>query len=200
MIVDRDDHPVTPDLVLRAYWAGCFPMADDRQGRFSWYRPRARAVITWDRFRIPRSLARFGRRGMVKVTFDLDFEGVITACAQRTPTWICHDIQTLFTLLHQAGHAHSIEAWDGEGQLVGGTYGLALGGCFTAESMFHRLPNAGKWCLVRLVAHLQACGFAFLDCQQLSPAVGQLGAWTIDDSTYDAWLQRHEVAAGWKAG
>src|SRR5687768_13328609 len=137
-IEDADGYPVTAEMILGAYRHRCFPMAEHRRGKLRWYRPATRAVITWDRFRIPDSLAKRMRRPPYAISVDGDFAAVINACAQRSSTWISGDIERLYCELHRLGHAHSLEARDADGELVGGLYGLAIGGCFCGESMFHR--------------------------------------------------------------
>lgn len=187
-VVDADGYEVTPELVLEAYRQRCFPMAEERGGPLRWYRPTRRAVITWDRFRIPDSLAKRLRNRPYTITVDGDFPAVIAACAERASTWISHDIEALYTELHRRGHAHSLEARDADGALVGGLYGLVIDGCFCGESMFHRADDAAKMCVVRLVAILQERGFALLDCQQQTPHMARFGAYEIDDATYAALL------------
>lgn len=184
---DADGHPVSPELVLTAYRQGCFPMAEERDGRFSWFRPRHRAIITWDRWKVPRSLAKTARRQPFTLTIDRDCPTVIATCARRDETWICHDIEALYVALHRQGHVHSVEAWDGE-RLVGGLYGLALGGCFCGESMFHDADDAAKLCVMHLVAHLQARGFTLLDCQQQTPHMERFGAHEVTAEDYTRLL------------
>lgn len=183
-IRDADGHPVTPELILAAYAERCFPMADSRNGRLRWYRPAMRAVITWDRWRIPRSLEQRLRHPPCTVTVDRAFALVIAACAERSSTWISGDIERLYGELHRLGHAHSLEAWDAAGDLVGGLYGLCLGGCFCGESMFHRINDAAKICVVHLVERLRSRGFRLLDCQQQTPHMARFGAREIGDDEY----------------
>ncbi len=184
MILDADGHPITPEVVLRAYQLRCFPMAEHRRGRLRWYRPETRAVITWDRWKVPESLRKRLKSDPFTISVDLDFSAVIAACAKRTSTWISKDIEQLYTTLHQQGHAHSVEARDASGTLVGGLYGLAIGGCFCGESMFHRADDAAKACVVHLVGILRQRGFAVLDCQQQSPHMQRFGAYEIADADY----------------
>jgi len=187
-VIDADGWPVTPEMVLAAYGERCFPMADHRNGRLRWYRPAVRAVITWDRFTVSDSLARRLRRQPFAITCDRAFPAVIAACAQRRSTWISRDIERLYSALFRLGHAHSVEAWDAAGTLVGGLYGLALRGCFCGESMFHRVDDAAKACVVHLVARLQARGYRVLDCQQQTPHMQRLGAYEISDADYAVLL------------
>ncbi len=186
---DADGYPVTPEVIVTAYWQRLFPMADTRRGRFRWYRPEVRAVITWDRYKIPVSLAKVMKRQPYRITIDAAFDRVIAACAERSSTWISHGIERLYTALHHLGIAHSVEAWRGE-ELVGGLYGLCLGSCFCGESMFHRADDASKICLVHLAEHLQERGFDLLDCQQQTPHMERFGAREIPDNAYAELLER----------
>ena len=185
---DADGTVITPGLVLQAYWQGCFPMADDRNGRLRWYRPTMRAIITWDRYKVPRSLAKVARRKPYALTIDRAFASVVAACAKLATTWISEDIESLYIQLHQLGHAHSVEAWDGSGRLVGGLYGIALGSCFCGESMFHLADDAAKICVMHLVEQLQSRGFTLLDCQQQTPHMERFGAYEVDERTYAGLL------------
>jgi leucyl/phenylalanyl-tRNA---protein transferase len=193
-VIDADGFEITPDIVLHAYRQRCFPMADDRNGRLRWYRPSERAVITWDRWKVQRSLAKRIRQAPFDIAIDRDFPAVIAACAERDATWISHDIAALYTELHRMGHAHSIEARDPSGALVGGLYGLAIGGCFCGESMFHRADDAAKICLVTLVERLKARGFLLLDCQQQTPHMERFGSYLISDKKYAELLAGCEGA------
>ena len=187
-VYDVDGHAVTPAGLVSAYSQRCFPMADHRGGPFAWFRPSERAVITWDTWKVPRSLAKVWRKKPYRLTCDQAFTDVIHACAQRSETWISHDIERLYAALHQLGIAHSCEAWDADDNLVGGCYGLALGGCFCGESMFTRADNAAKLCVMHLVDHLQASGFSILDCQQQTPHMQRFGATEIGDAAYEKML------------
>jgi leucyl/phenylalanyl-tRNA--protein transferase len=184
IVHDVDGNPVSPATVLEAYAQRCFPMADHRHGPFAWFRPSERAVITWESWKVPRSLAKTWRRHPYRLTCDTAFDAVIEACADRSETWINHDIDTLYRALHRLGIAHSIEAWDHRDRLVGGCYGLALGGCFCGESMFHRAADAAKLAVVQLVRHLRAGGFQLLDCQQQTPHMARFEAQEISDARY----------------
>lgn len=191
VVIDADGTPVDPDLVVRAYRARCFPMADHRGGAIRWYRPARRAVITPATWRVPRSLAKVARRRPYALSIDRAFDAVIAACAERGDTWIGRDVESLFRALHARGRAHSVEAWDAAGALVGGLYGLRLGGCFCGESMFHRASDAAKLCVVHLAERLWANGFGLLDCQQQTPHMERFGAVEIDDEEYARLLERH---------
>ena len=190
LVFDADGTPIMPDLLLHAYRDRLFPMAEDREERFRWFRPPVRAVITWDTWRIPRSLKKIAKKQPYRISFDEDFEGVIAQCAERSDTWICRDIERLFIAAYKRGYAHSVEAWRDD-ELVGGLYGLCIGGCFCGESMFHRADHASKLCVIALVERLQASDFGLLDCQQQTPHMQRFGAYEVTDSAYAALLAQH---------
>lgn len=179
---------LTPDMLLRAYAIGVFPMAEDRDDpELFWVDPRMRGVIPFDQMHVPRRLARTIRSGRFQITFSQDFEGVIEGCAEkvedRPRTWINDRIITLYSSLYHMGHAHSVECWR-DGQLVGGLYGVSLGGAFFGESMFSRERDASKVALVYLVARLIAGGFTMLDTQFITNHLSQFGAMEIPRSEY----------------
>jgi leucyl/phenylalanyl-tRNA---protein transferase len=181
---------LTPDGVELAYRHGIFPMADEGSGEILWFRPDPRAIMPLDGFHISRSLARTLRRGIFEVRVDTDFEGVMRGCADRPEgTWISERFVEVYGALHRAGKAHSVEAWR-DGRLVGGAYGLALGGAFMAESMFHRETDASKVALTALVARLQERGFTLLDVQYVTPHLESLGAVDITRREYERRLER----------
>ncbi|WP_455388495.1 leucyl/phenylalanyl-tRNA--protein transferase [Petrachloros mirabilis] len=169
-----------PERLLEAYRHGIFPWYDDAQP-ILWWSPDPRAVLFPDKLHISRSLERTIRRGTFTLTLDRCFREVMTQCAGPRPqypeggTWITSAMIEAYTRLHDLGYAHSIEAWKEE-QLVGGLYGVAIGGAFFGESMFSRAADASKVALVTLVRQLQAWGFQIFDCQQTSPHVMRLGA------------------------
>jgi len=179
---------LTPDMLLRAYAIGVFPMAEDRNDpELFWVDPRLRGVVPLDRFYVPKRLRRTIRAGRFHVTFDHDFEGVIEGCAESTTerprTWINDRIVTLYTSLFHMGHAHSVECWR-NGELAGGLYGVTLGGAFFGESMFSRDRDASKVALVHLVARLRAGGFVLLDSQFITGHLRQFGATEIPRAEY----------------
>jgi leucyl/phenylalanyl-tRNA--protein transferase len=184
---------ITPEIMLRAYAAGIFPMAESAEdpGLF-WVEPELRGVIPLDRFHLPGRLARTVRSDRFEVRVDGEFEHVIAACAEAKPdrpeTWINGRIREIFTELFRLGHAHSVECWR-EGRLVGGLYGLALGGAFFGESMFHRETDASKVALVHLVARLRRGGFRLLDAQFQTGHLAQFGTQEMPKSTYQAMLE-----------
>ena len=180
---------VTPDLLLRAYAMGVFPMAEARDSaEVHWVDPRLRGILPLDGFHISRSLARTIRQGTFAVTTDQDFAGVVTACADRPETWINPEIFVLYSALHQMGHAHSLEVWEGSA-LVGGVYGVVLGAAFFGESMFSHRTDASKLALAYLVHRLRAGGFRLFDTQFLTPHLASLGAVEITRAAYHRQLR-----------
>ena len=183
---------LTPDLLLRAYATGLFPMAESAEDpELFWVDPERRGVLPLDGFHIPRSLKKIVRRRAFEVTADRDFMGVLNGCAERTAmrksTWINTEIIRLYSALHAMGAAHSLECWQGDGvarRLVGGLYGVALGGAFFGESMFSREPDASKVALVHLVARLKRGGFTLLDTQFVTAHLARFGAIEISRRIY----------------
>lgn len=188
---------LTPDLLLQAYAAGLFPMADARAGgALSWYDPDPRGVLPLGQMHVPRRLRRTIRQGLYRVTFNRDFAGVIRACATaRAETWINAEIEDLYTRLHAMGHAHSAEAWDAEGNLAGGVYGVSLGAAFFGESMFSKARDASKVALAHLCARLWARGCLLLDTQFTNDHIAQFGVVEISRVAY-----RRRLSAALQAG
>ena len=173
-----------PHLLLRGYAAGIFPMADSREaGDIFWVEPRARAVLPLGGFHVSRSLARRIRSPRFRVTIDAAFHDVVLACATRDETWINSAIERATLGLHAAGHAHSIEVWQDDA-LVGGLYGVKLGGAFFGESMFSRATDASKVALAWLVARMRVGGFSLLDCQFQTDHLASLGAVVVKRDDY----------------
>jgi leucyl/phenylalanyl-tRNA--protein transferase len=184
---------LTPELVLSAYSIGLFPMANDRDdATIHWIDPLHRGVLPLDRFHVPRRLKRTIRQGRFRLTVDRAFPAVIAACAEATVdrprTWLNDDLIRLYVELFERGHGHSVEAWLGE-RLVGGVYGLAIGGAFFGESMFSRATDASKVALVELAARLRHGGFALLDTQFVNDHLKQFGIEEITRSAYKASLR-----------
>jgi leucyl/phenylalanyl-tRNA--protein transferase len=181
-----------PRLLLQGYASGIFPMADSRDAEdLFWVEPRNRAIIPLDNFHVSRSLRRTLRSGRFTVTRDLDFPGVIAACAERPETWISAELEHAMLALHGSGHAHSIEVWRGDptgADLVGGLYGVKLGRAFFGESMFSRAADASKVALAWLVARLKVGNFTLLDCQFMTDHLASLGAVSVSRETYVALL------------
>jgi leucyl/phenylalanyl-tRNA--protein transferase len=171
------------ERLLLAYRSGIFPWS---VRPITWWSPEPRGIFELDRVHIPRSLARVLRRRPFEVTRDRAFAEVIRACAtapRRDHTWISPEFISAYTELHRAGHAHSVECWL-NGELVGGIYGVSVGGLFAGESMFHWASNASKVALVKLIDHLREQGFQLFDIQMVTPATEQLGAVEISRSSY----------------
>ena len=178
-----------PDLLLRAYSIGVFPMSDSRDAKdVFWVEPRRRAIIPLGGFRMSRSLRKTIRSGVFAVTRDTAFAAVLRRCADRDETWINADIETSFNQLHRLGHAHSVECWQ-QGELVGGLYGVKLGGAFFGESMFSLRTDASKVALAWLVARLKVGGFRLLDCQFMTEHLRSLGAIEIPQKDYVVLLE-----------
>ena len=179
---------LTPALLVAAYREGYFPMPDEDGATIRWYRPDQRAHIPLNGFHCSRSLARTMRRSNLKVSRSQDFKKIMLACADREETWITQEFVDAYCELHALGLAHSVEVWQ-ESKLVGGTYGVCLGGAFFAESMFSRVRDGSKIALFFLVEHLRIQGFALLECQFLTPHLASLGATSIPHRSYMQALQ-----------
>ena len=185
---------LTPALVLRAYALGIFPMAESKDSdEIYWIDPEERGILPLDQFHIPRRLKRSVRRGRFEVRCDTDFDAVIQGCAasgvdgERSDTWINDEVVNLFRALKAMGLVHTVECWH-EGELVGGLYGLALGGAFFGESMFSRARDASKVALIHLGARLVHGGFRLLDTQFITDHLSQFGAIEIPRDDYRAML------------
>jgi leucyl/phenylalanyl-tRNA---protein transferase len=178
------DEELTPDILLRAYAMGIFPMSDGRDdAEIHWIDPRRRGVLPLDGFHLSRSLARRIRSGAFHVTVDRAFEAVVAACADRDETWISHRIQRLYVQLHVLSYAHSVEVWEDE-RLVGGVYGVTLGAAFFGESMFSLATDASKVALAYAVHRLRTGGFRLFDTQFLTPHLASLGGVEITRAEY----------------
>ena len=171
-----------PDLLIQGYRLGVFPMAT-RDDSIEWFSPDPRAILPLENFHVPHALRRLMRRKTFEATIDKAFPEVIQSCAQRKNTWINHEIIDSYTRLHELGHAHSLECWQNE-RLVGGIYGVSIGGFFAGESMFHRVSNASKVALFHLVEHLRQQQFELFDIQMLTPITEQLGGSEVPRDTY----------------
>jgi len=175
---------LTADILLRAYSIGVFPMAESRDAKeLFWVEPHERGIFPLDGLIVSRSLAKTVRSDRYRVTADREFETVVRACAEREKTWINDEIVRLYGELFAAGHAHSLEAYDGD-QLVGGLYGVSLRGAFFGESMFHRARDASKVALVHLFARLKVGGFRLLDAQFSTEHLASLGAVEISREAF----------------
>jgi leucyl/phenylalanyl-tRNA---protein transferase len=183
---------ITPDVLLKAYACGIFPMAEDADDpALYWIEPERRGIIPLEGFHIPARLTRTVRTTSCTVWVNRDFDAVIEGCAEpksgRARTWINQRIRGLYRKLHEAGHCHSVEVYDGE-NLVGGLYGVSLGGVFFGESMFHRARDASKIALVHLIARLRAGGYQLLDTQFVTDHLKTFGAKEIPRRQYHRLL------------
>jgi leucyl/phenylalanyl-tRNA--protein transferase len=188
-----------PDLLLRAYSIGVFPMSDSRDASdLYWVEPRRRAILPLDSFHLSRSLRKILKSDTYQVTRDRAFADVVRLCAAREETWINAGIEAGYVRLHEAGRAHSIEVWQ-DGALAGGLYGVRLGAAFFGESMVSLRPSASKVALAWLVARLIVGGFRLLDCQFITPHLESLGAVEIDQRDYLVLLDS-ALGGGGEAG
>jgi leucyl/phenylalanyl-tRNA---protein transferase len=184
---------ITPQILLKAYAAGIFPMAESADdSALYWIEPELRGVIPLDHFHVPRSLAKQVRRRPFDIRVDSDFAGVIDRCAERTgerrSTWINGRIRALYCQLHKMGFCHSVECWQDDA-LVGGLYGVRIGGAFFGESMFSRRRDASKVALVHLVARLNAGRFRLLDTQFLTDHLKRFGTEEVAREAYHLLLE-----------
>jgi leucyl/phenylalanyl-tRNA---protein transferase len=185
---------VTPELLLRAYALGVFPMAEGRNDpELYWIDPKQRGILPLDGFHVPHSLRKTARRQVFEIRLDTAFREVMEGCAEPGPgrpdSWINEEILSLYTALHEARHAHSVEAWR-KGKLVGGLYGVTIGAAFFGESMFSREKDASKVALVHLVARLKRGGFQLLDTQFVTRHLARFGVVEIPRQRYQELLQR----------
>jgi leucyl/phenylalanyl-tRNA--protein transferase len=188
------DQRITPELLLRAYSIGMFPMSDAADDpELFWVEPEIRGIIPLDEFHVSASLAKAIRKRPFDIRFNTAFDAVVDKCAEAAPdrpsTWINQTIRDLYGALHRLGHAHSVEAWEGD-ELVGGLYGVSLGSAFFGESMFSRRTNASKICLVYLVERLRERGFTLLDTQFTTEHLKTFGAVDIPKEAYGLLLER----------
>jgi leucyl/phenylalanyl-tRNA--protein transferase len=177
-----------PATLLRAYRTGIFPWFNEGDP-ILWWSPDPRAIFAFERFYLPRRLLRTIRAGKFRLTIDKAFADVMRGCAEREHTWITADMINAYIRLHRLGHAHSIEVWQGE-ELAGGIYGIALGGFFAGESMFHRVRDASKVALTYLTEYLQARGFVLFDTQVITEITARFGAVEIPRAEYLDRLKR----------
>jgi leucyl/phenylalanyl-tRNA--protein transferase len=201
---DPFDIDITPQLIVRAYCSGIFPMSEDASDDdIFWVSPELRGIIPLDGFRLSTSLRKAMRKSGFQIKVDTDFNAIIEACAtvgsERETTWINGTIRAVYGELFTLGIAHTVEVWEGS-ELVGGLYGLAIGGAFFGESMFHRKTNASKIAMAHLVERLKAGGFVLLDTQFLTPHLASLGGIEIPREDYEERLaDALEVIGDWHA-
>ena len=205
---DPFDIEISPELIVRAYRAGIFPMAEDATSTdIFWVSPEQRGIIPLDGFIASTSLRKALRKTRFSVRVDTDFEAVIEGCAtvgdDRDETWINTTIRAVYGELFRRGVAHTVEVWDGP-ELVGGLYGLAIGGAFFGESMFHRATNASKIALAHLVARLNAGGYVLLDTQFVTDHLASLGGIEVPRADYEEMLalalERDGDWSAWERG
>jgi len=184
---------LSPERLIQAYRHGCFPWFEAGQP-ILWWSPDPRTVLLPAEVHVSRSLRKVLRQGRFRVTFDHNFAAVIAECAgprnYTDGTWITDDMQRAYLALHEQGHAHSVEVWDGDA-LVGGLYGLAMGRLFFGESMFSRADNASKVGFVTLVEHLRQAGFVLIDCQMPTDHLHSLGARSIPREVFAGYLSQY---------
>jgi leucyl/phenylalanyl-tRNA--protein transferase len=187
--MEKETHQeLTPELLLRAYAAGFFPMAESRSGPISWFSPDPRAIIPLENFKVSRSLRQAVRKARFDIQWDTAFREVMHRCAAREETWISDEIIDAYCRLFSMGFAHSVECWR-ENRLVGGLYGVAIQGAFFGESMFSEISNASKVALYFLVGRLKKAGFSLLDTQFLTSHLLSLGACEIPREKYILLLE-----------
>jgi leucyl/phenylalanyl-tRNA--protein transferase len=179
---------IDPELLLQGYRLGVFPMAME-DGAIEWFSPDPRAILPLEDFHVPHALRRLLRKKVFGIQINNCFSEVIAACARRQDTWINQEIIKSYTRMHELGYAHSVETW-ASGRLAGGLYGVAIGGAFFGESMFHRVTDASKIALVALIEHLRARKFILLDTQWLTPHLQQFGGIEISRNHYLRLLRR----------
>lgn len=176
--------------ILEGYAQGYFLMSDESGKDLAWYTSRERTLIPLDdRFRYPKSLRRVLNQNRFTVAIDKAFMEVVEGCADRDTTWISNDLKEIYWTLHQAGWAHSFEAWQGD-QLAGGILGLALRGAFIGESMFFRIPDGSKVAMVKLVEHLRSRNFVLFDAQMMNPHLERFGAYIVNNRNYKDLLRQ----------
>lgn len=190
---DADQMKITPQVLLKAYACGLFPMAESADDpTLYWIEPDQRGVIPLDTFHVPRSLSKIIRKDVFDVRVDTDFDGVISGCAEltseRRETWINQPIRDLYGELFHMGFCHTVECWK-DGALMGGLYGIHIGGAFFGESMFSRMPDASKVALVHLRDRLKAGGFTLLDTQFVTDHLRKFGAHEVPRADYNELLQ-----------
>lgn len=180
---------IPPEILLEAYEAGIFPMAESGSGEINWYEPETRGIFPLWEFRTPRSLRQTIRKGLFELRIDTAFEEVMRQCASREETWISEQIIQSYVRLFELGYAHSVESWH-QNALVGGLYGVALGAAFFGESMFSKMTDASKVALVRLVDQMKDREFELLDTQFTTPHLEQFGVVEVPRWAYMKKLKR----------
>jgi leucyl/phenylalanyl-tRNA--protein transferase len=178
-----------PEIMLRLYAKGSFPMADEDTGIINWYLPEKRTIIPLDEYNYPRSLKKIIKASNFEFKFDNDFISVVTNCANRKPTWISPELINAYLRIDKMGFIHTVETWQ-KGKLVGGLYGVAIKGAFFGESMFSKVSQASKAALIKLIEHLNAKKFIVLDVQFMTPHLKMFGATEISFEEYEMLLTK----------
>jgi len=178
------------NAIIEGYAKGYFLMSDDDGHGLGWYSSRQRTLIPLDdRFRYPKSLRRVLNQQRFQTAISQNFQAVVDGCAERDTTWISHELKEIYWELHQAGWAHSFEAWQGD-KLAGGILGLTIGGAFIGESMFYHIPDGSKVAMVKLVEHLQSHRYLFFDAQMMNPHLARFGAYIVSNRDYQKLLKQ----------
>jgi leucyl/phenylalanyl-tRNA---protein transferase len=185
----RPEDLLDPEIMLRLYASGAFPMAEDRNGSINWYMPNIRTIIPLENYNIPRSLKNSIKKESFEYRFDTAFSTVVEECAKRERTWISDQLITAYQKLNRRGFVHTVEAWK-DNELVGGLYGVTYRGAFFGESMFSKISQASKACLVKLIEHMKEKGFLLLDVQYLTPHLQMFGAVEITFEEYKDLLNK----------
>jgi leucyl/phenylalanyl-tRNA---protein transferase len=172
-----------PDIMIRLYASGAFPMAEDRHGSINWYMPNIRTIIPLEDFHIPRSFRSTLKKLTFEYRYDTSFPDVVQECAKREKTWISDQLIKAYLKLEKRGFVHTVETWQ-DNELVGGLYGVAFRGAFFGESMFSKVSQASKASLVKLIEHLKERGFVMLDVQYMTPHLQMFGAVEISFEEY----------------
>jgi leucyl/phenylalanyl-tRNA--protein transferase len=176
-----------PEIMLRLYLQGAFPMADEKTGIINWYMPEKRTIIPLDNYNYPRSLKKVITESKFEYKFDTDFHSVVKNCANRSSTWISEELIEAYLRLNKLGFIHTVETWQ-KGKLVGGLYGVAIKGAFFGESMFSKVSQSSKAALIKLIEHLNQKKFALLDVQYMTPHLKMFGAIEISFEEYEQLL------------
>ena len=178
-----------PDIMLRLYAQGAFPMADEKTKIISWYLPEKRTIIPLDNYNYPRSLKKTIKKADFKIKFDQNFLPVVQNCANRKPTWISEELIDAYFRLDEMGFVHTVETWQ-NARLVGGLYGITIRGAFFGESMFSKVSQASKAALISLIEHLNKNQFVLLDVQFMTPHLQMFGAKEISFEEYQKLLRK----------
>ncbi len=183
----RYDELLKPDIMLRLYASGAFPMADENTGEINWFMPEIRTIIPLDNYNIPRSLKKIIKTNEFEIKFDSNFLSIVKACAARETTWISDELIQAYLKLEELGHIHTVEVWK-DNKLTGGLYGVSYAGAFFGESMFSTEPQTSKIALVKLLEHLREKDFLLLDVQYMTPHLKMFGATEISFEEYNQLL------------